>query len=252
MYDTLYYMAHARKRIRKLSTAVFRGSKSEYSFDVFPISTSITDNPAIFIFSRRQIDKFGRGHHVVSCVGETQSIIAEIKKHKRARCVKGNEANVVCILKEADRDIRSGVTEDIVAARTFCCVRGTIKTNIKAKSNAKKPGSSDSAKILAFKPQKPAAKTRAGNVRIVAPPAKPSPGKRRNAKPAVSAKRASKPQPKPTTNKKTKPAADRKRVQGSMDSDSGQRRLSKPKRAIGERTKARVASNSRSRKRRAA
>ena len=87
-------MTHTRKRIRKLSTAVFRGSRSEYNFDVYPISTDITDNAAVFIFSRRKVDKKGRAHHAVSCVGETQSIISEIKKHKRSKCVKGNAANV--------------------------------------------------------------------------------------------------------------------------------------------------------------
>src|SRR3954463_4552744 len=131
-------MTHSRKRIRKLSTAVFRGTRSEYSFDVYPITTSITDNPAIYIFSRRTIDKLGRAHHAVSCVGETGSIVAEIKKHKRARCLKVSEANVVCILKEPNTSARTGVLEDIAAARAFTCIDGTLKPTINSKSNAYK------------------------------------------------------------------------------------------------------------------
>src|SRR5690348_17855435 len=120
----MYHMTHAPKRVRKLSTAVFRGSRTEYTFDVYPLSTAITDNPVVYIFSRRKVDKLGRWHHAVSCVGETQSIVSEIKKHKRARCVKGSESNVVCIIKEADRRTRSGVLDDIASARAFSCVQG--------------------------------------------------------------------------------------------------------------------------------
>lgn len=126
-------MTQSRKRIRKLSTAVFRGSRTEYSFDVYPISPAITDNPAVFIFSRRKADKTGRWHHTVSCVGETASIVAEVKKHKRAKCVKGNSVNVVCLLKEIDRRARAGVLDDIISARAFSCVRGKFKPTIKAK-----------------------------------------------------------------------------------------------------------------------
>src|SRR5437764_12660430 len=126
-------MTHAQKRVRKLSTAVFRGSRSEYNFDVFPISTAITDHPVVFIFSRRKVDKRGRAHHAVSCVGETNSIVSEIKKHKRARCVKGNEANVVCILKEGDRKLRSAVLDDITTARGFSCIQGKFKPATKPK-----------------------------------------------------------------------------------------------------------------------
>jgi|tagenome__1003787_1003787.scaffolds.fasta_scaffold20639394_2 hypothetical protein len=143
-------MTHSRKRIRKLSTAVFRGARSEYSFDVYPITTSITDNPAIYIFSRRTIDKLGRAHHAVSCVGETGSIVSEIKKHKRARCLKVSEANVICVLKEADSGTRSGVLEDISTARAFCCIQGKFKPAIKAKSSSFK--NTEGAKILGFKP----------------------------------------------------------------------------------------------------
>jgi len=139
-------MAHSRKRIRKLSTAVFRGTKTEFSFDVYPISPDITDYAAVFIFSRRTVDKFGRWHHVVSCLGETASIVSEIKKHRRSKCVKSNHANVVCLIKEPDRSVRKSALDDIVAARLFSCVRGVFKSDVKARSAGKRPRTT---KILA-------------------------------------------------------------------------------------------------------
>src|SRR5262249_44633459 len=107
---------------------------------------------------------------------------------------------------------------------------------------------------LAFKLQKPAAKSRPSRVDAVAPAAKRSSGKRRKLKITGPVKRTSKPQPKPTPikRKKTKPAADRKRVQGGLDSDSGQHRLPKPKRVVTRRAKTRVASDPGSRKKLAA
>lgn len=238
-YDTMYHMAHTRKRIRKLSTAVFRGSLAEYSFDVYPITTAITDNPAVFIFSRRKVDKFGRGHHAVSCVGETQSIVSEIKRHKRARCIKGNEANVVCILREADSRIRTATLDDITAARVFSCVRGKFKPTIKSETNAK------TAKILPFKP--------AARVKAVSSDnsTRPASTKRRNGATAKARKSIELvAAPKPARSKKPlkgKVATSGTRVSRGVGSDGGQHRLSKSKRSVAGRAKARVAQNSRSR-----
>ena len=245
IYDTLYHMTHAKKRIRKLSTAVFRGSRTEYNFDVYPISTSITDHAVVFIFSRRKVDKKGRAHHAVSCVGETQSIISEIKRHKRARCVKGNEANVVCILKEPDRATRSGVLEDISTARAFSCVQGKFKPTIKAKLDVVRNGKG--AKILPFKPLSRAnartgvaaapannAKSRLKSARQpdIKPTSKPAEKRKRSGTKTVERERASE---------------SRKRIPSGVDSDSGQHRLSNPKRTVTRSAKTRVAGGARSR-----
>lgn len=241
-------MTHIRKRIRKLSTAVFRGSRSEYNFDVYPISTDITDNAAVFIFSRRKVDKKGRAHHAVSCVGETQSIISEIKKHRRSKCVKGNAANVVCILKEIDRAARSGVLNDITAVRAFSCVQGRFKPTIKAKPSAIKDAKT--AKILPFKPH---SKTR---ISVAADNGKSASTVRKAGKSAAvkpvsaSDRKSDRAVQKPV--KKGRTAESRKRVQSSVDSDSGQRRLSKPKKPVARGAKTRIAGGTRSRSKLAA
>src|SRR5690242_9668590 len=111
-------MKHPRsKKLKRISEAVFRGKKSQYSFDVFPITNDIEDSPAVYIFSRRQLDKFGHGHHFVSCIGETDSVLAEVKRHKRNKCVKQNESNVVCILREDNEAKRAGMIDDLKANR---------------------------------------------------------------------------------------------------------------------------------------
>jgi len=241
-------MTQLRKRIRKVSTAVFRGSRSEYNFDVYPISTAITDHPVVYIFSRRKIDKGGRAHHAVSCVGETQSIVSEIKKHKRARCVKGNEANVVCIFKEGDRKLRSTVLDDIASAREFSCIQGKFKPTIKAKPDAVKNGKS--VKILSFKqPDKNG--DRPGSVIAAKHPADSKPGKRSTAQKKTELSPKQKISD-PRTDKKRATPESGKRVSSRVDSDGGQHRFSKPKRSVARGTKTRIAGGSGSRKRLAA
>lgn len=235
----MYHMTQPAKRVRKLSTAVFRGSRSEYTFDVYPLSTAITDNPVVYIFSRRKVDKLGRWHHAVSCVGETQSIVSEIKKHKRARCVKGSESNVVCIIKETDRRARSGVLDDIASARAFSCVQGKFKPTIKAKLDVVKKAKP--AKILPFKPVEKVVRAAAD-----ASAAKPVTGKRKPAEKRSTQPTISKPV------KKGKAAAGGKGVSGSVDSNGGQHRLSKPKKSVARTAKAGIARGSRSRKKHAA
>jgi hypothetical protein len=115
------------RRVRKLGDAVFRGAKSVYTFDVFPLTTDIRDGAAIFIISRRIVDRFKTGHHHTICVGETDSIVSEIRRHKRAKCAKSNEANAICVLREEDDVMRSNVIEDLVAARSFSCIRNVSK-----------------------------------------------------------------------------------------------------------------------------
>lgn len=124
----MYHIAQTRKRVRKLSTALFRGLCSQYSFNGFPITAPIGDVAAVFVISRRKIDRSGGAHHAVSCIGETDSMQAELKKHKRATCVKRNGANVVCLLKEADKAARMAVAADIASARTFKCRAGARST----------------------------------------------------------------------------------------------------------------------------
>ena len=122
------YMKRPRKvRSSKISEAVFLGKKHSYTFDVYPMTAEIPESAAVFIFSRRKVTKSGHVSHAVSCIGETDSVPVELKKHKRARCVKQNESNVVCVLREDSGKSRNSVLADISEARTFGCVRNEYK-----------------------------------------------------------------------------------------------------------------------------
>ena len=135
----MYHMKRPRKfRSSKLSEAVFRGKRLLYTFDVYPLAAKdITDGPAVFILSRRHIDRFGSGHHSAICIGETDSIVSEIKHHKRSKCVKEHGANVVCLLKEPSEGTRAGLVEDLTSARRFSCVQNAYDTTIRPKPNVK-------------------------------------------------------------------------------------------------------------------
>jgi histone H1/5 len=122
------------KKPRKISDAVFRGKSSAYSFQVYPLASEILDTPGVFILSRRRTDKFGHGHQSAVCIGEANSIAAELKKHKRAKCVKNNEPNVVCILTEESPATRTSVLKDLTDARKFGCIRNVYDSTIKPKS----------------------------------------------------------------------------------------------------------------------
>ena len=132
IYDTIFRMKYPpRKKLKRIAEAVFRGKKSQYSFDVFPLTNDIEDSPAVFIFSRRQIDKSGHGHHFVSCIGETDSVLSEVKRHKRNKCVKQNGSNVVCILREDNEAKRVSAIEDLKLNRSFICPQDADKSKMR-------------------------------------------------------------------------------------------------------------------------
>ena len=183
----MYRMQYPRKKKpRKISDAVFRGKKSAYSFQVFPLTAEIADTPAVFIISRRRTDKLGHGHQSAVCIGETNSISSELKKHKRAKCVKNNEPNVVCLLEEPSSTARAGVLADISAAHKFGCIQNVYDSTIKPKS---------------YEPPKPTRRAKRIVPEISAKP-EPVPAKRDAAKPKKAAAR-----PASGTGGKAKPVA---------------------------------------------
>ncbi|MGI8642223.1 MAG: hypothetical protein ACR2MG_20020 [Pyrinomonadaceae bacterium] len=110
-----------RKKVKPISSAVFRGKKDRYDFKVFPLNEMFEAIPAVYIISKRTTDKFKRGHHALICIGETDSISDEIKKHKKGKCVKKHNANVISILPEANEKMRLKIETDLKAAHTIAC-----------------------------------------------------------------------------------------------------------------------------------
>lgn len=289
-----------RRKSAKISDAVFRGRKGEYTFEVYPLAAEVPETPAVFILSRRKVHRTGRVSHAASCIGETASVPAEVKKHKRSKCVKHNETNVVCVLRDESDKSRASVLDDLTGARSFGCVRGVLDPTMLRKPQvlAIAKGKAVLGQILPSVPLplKPVRRKRVEPVTVEkldedknAKPDRKSParngksagttklsaavGKRaKPAKPAKSArpvksvkpsKRAKAPvaAAKESGARKTKvaaakpkraPAKPRTRVQGRVDRNGGQHRLSKQKRPAAGRAKAGAAKRSGARKKAAA
>lgn len=109
------------RKAKPLGSAIFRGKKERYDFKMFALDEVLEAIPAVYIISKRTTDKRRKGHHALICIGETASIFAEIKKHRKGKCVKKHAANVVSILPEADEKTRLKIETDLKAAHTVVC-----------------------------------------------------------------------------------------------------------------------------------
>jgi hypothetical protein len=112
-----------KKAVRPISSAVFRGKKSQYDFKVFSLDEKFEAVEAVYIISRRVTDRRKRGHHKLVCIGQTDSVIESIKKHKKDKCIRQNEANVICLLKESDEKNRLRIEADLREAHAISCNR---------------------------------------------------------------------------------------------------------------------------------
>ncbi|MGI8788285.1 MAG: hypothetical protein ACR2HG_11045 [Pyrinomonadaceae bacterium] len=110
------------RKARPISSAVFRGKKEQYDFKVFALDEKFEPIPAVYIISKRKIDRRKKGHHALVCIGQTDSVFDELKRHRKGKCVKKHEANAVSILHEADEQIRLKIETDLKAAHAVACV----------------------------------------------------------------------------------------------------------------------------------
>ena len=110
-----------KKKVKPLGAAIFRGKKERYDFQVFPIEGEFEDAAAIFIISRRVVDRNKRAHHRMVCIGQTDSVLSEIKKHRKGKCFKKYEANAISVLREGDEQKRLKIESDLKSAHTIPC-----------------------------------------------------------------------------------------------------------------------------------
>ncbi len=109
------------KKLKPIGSAVFRGKKKTYDFQIFPLDQNFEDTKAVYIISKRRIDERKRAHHKLVCIDQAESIVDEIKKHKKDKCIKRNEANVICLLKEEDENNRLKIAADLREAHAIAC-----------------------------------------------------------------------------------------------------------------------------------
>jgi len=111
------------KKAKPISSAVLRGKKGRYDFEVFPLDANFEAVSAIYVITKRITDKRKRGHHKLVCIGQTESIVDGIKMHKKDKCIKQNEANVICLLKEESEKNRLKIADDLREAHSISCNR---------------------------------------------------------------------------------------------------------------------------------
>ncbi len=110
-----------KKKIKPIGSAVVRGKSGQYAFEVFSLDAEIKDGSAIYLISKRMTDKNGRGHHKFVCIGQTESLLGDIKKHAKDKCIKQHKANVVCLLREENEKNRLKIETDLRQAHTIAC-----------------------------------------------------------------------------------------------------------------------------------
>ncbi len=110
------------KKAKAISSAVFRGEKNRYDFTVFPLDAVFEDVPAIYIISRRVVDKSKKAHHALVCIGQTESLLDELKKHKKDKRAKKFAANSISLLCEENETRRLKIETDLKAAHAIRCL----------------------------------------------------------------------------------------------------------------------------------
>jgi hypothetical protein len=106
-------MKRAKEKSQKISSAIFRGKKSAYNFEVFPLEANFNEVSAVYLISKRKTDKHGKAHHSLVCIGNTNSLAKEITQHKKQKLLKQKQANVVCVLFDENEKNRAAIETDL-------------------------------------------------------------------------------------------------------------------------------------------
>ncbi len=115
-------MKHKKFPAPQIAEAVFRGRKTPYNFEVYPLNVEFNEVPAVYIISKRKIDRHGRAHHAIVCLGQTVSLAAELKNHKKGKCVRQLKANAVSVLLSENEKSRLAIETDLKAAHAIPCL----------------------------------------------------------------------------------------------------------------------------------
>lgn len=115
-------MKHRKRKSLKIGEAVFRGKKTIYNFEVFPLDVELESVPAVYLITKRKIDKLGKAHHAPVCIGQTDSLTEGLKQHVKGKCIKKLKANVICVLQNEDEKSRRKIEEDLKASCAVPCL----------------------------------------------------------------------------------------------------------------------------------
>ena len=110
-----------KKKVKPIGSAVVRGKSGRYDFEVFSIDAELKDGSAIYVISKRVTDQRGKGHLKFVCIGQTDSLLGDLKKHTKGKCIKQHKANVICLLREESEKNRLKIETDLREAHTIVC-----------------------------------------------------------------------------------------------------------------------------------
>lgn len=115
-------MKHRKEKSPRIGSAVIRGQRERYEFEVFPLDVEMQPVPAVYVISRRVIDREGRGHHKFVCIGQTESLAVELKKQKKGKCIRKFKANVISVLPTENENARFSIEADLKATHSIPCL----------------------------------------------------------------------------------------------------------------------------------
>lgn len=113
-----------KRFVKPIGSAVFRGKEDKYDFKVFPLDEKFENVQAVYIISKRKTDKQKRGHHALICIGATDALADEIRKHRKGKSLRQKQANAISILAETDAKKRLKIENDLKAAHSISCNHG--------------------------------------------------------------------------------------------------------------------------------
>jgi hypothetical protein len=105
----------------KIATAVFSGkSGNKYNFDVYPFGQAFNAVGAIYIFTTRTVAN-GAGSHRFAYIGQTGDLSERFDDHHKAKDIRAQYPNCICIHVENDEDLRCAIESDLIACNKTPC-----------------------------------------------------------------------------------------------------------------------------------
>ena len=142
-------MKHRKFPSPQIGEATFRGKKTPYNFEVYPLNIEFNEVPAVYVISRRKVDKHGRAHHAIVHVGQTESLAAEVKTQRKGKYLKQYQANVVSVLLSESEKSRAAIEADLKSACALRWNRTLKNTDLPKPPRKQKPKAETAAQETA-------------------------------------------------------------------------------------------------------
>jgi predicted GIY-YIG superfamily endonuclease len=107
--------------MQKLSDLTIKGeSGEEITFEVYPFNSAWPEVGAVYLVTKRE--KSDSDHtHTIIYIGQTDNLKNRFSEHHKAECFEENDANCVCIHRDAQEKSRLAKEKDLLGARSPDC-----------------------------------------------------------------------------------------------------------------------------------